>query len=77
MFHVCLYYIVLSVPCSIVFACWERVGLLALLCVMFLCSFVIFPYGVSGNNVGKVWNLIYRFLIFAFLFTFAMRTKLV
>ena len=33
---------------------WERAGLLALLCVMFPCVFVTFPYGVSG----QVWFLI-------------------
>ena len=34
-FHVCLYYAVFSVPCSLVITCWERADLLALLCVMF------------------------------------------
>ena len=33
MFHVCLN----STLCSLVVTCWERVDLLALLCVMFLC----------------------------------------
>ena len=27
MFHVCLYYAVLSVPCSLVLTCWGRAGL--------------------------------------------------
>ena len=54
MFHVCLYYAVLSVPCSLVITCWERVDLLALLCVMFSCVFVTIPYGV----LGQVWYLI-------------------
>ena len=54
LFHVCLNYAVLSVPCSFVIICWERAGLLALLCVMFSCVFVTFPCGVSG--VG--WYLI-------------------
>ena len=36
MFHVCLYYTVASVPCSLVITYWERADLLALLCVMFL-----------------------------------------
>ena len=49
-FHVCLKcYHVLSVPCSLVFTCWERAGLLTLLCVMFSRAFVIFPYGVSDK----------------------------
>ena len=33
----------LSVHCSLVVTCWERAGLLALLCVMFYCVFVTFP----------------------------------
>ena len=28
---------------------WERAELLALLCVMFSCVFVTFPYGVPGQ----------------------------
>ena len=32
MFHVCVYYAVVSVPCSLVKTCWERVDLLALVC---------------------------------------------
>ena len=47
MFHVCLYYTVLSVPRSFVITSWERADLLALLCVMFSYVFVTFPYGVS------------------------------
>ena len=54
MFHICLYYTVLPVPCSLVITCWERVDLLALLCVIFPCVFATFPYGVSG----QVWYLI-------------------
>ena len=34
-FHVC--HAVMSVPCSLVVTCWERAGLLALVCVMFSC----------------------------------------
>ena len=34
--------------------CWERVDLLALLCVMFSCVFVTFSYGV----LGQVWYLV-------------------
>ena len=37
-----------------VVACWERVQLLALLCVMFSCVFVTFSYGF----LGQVWYLI-------------------
>ena len=49
MFHACLYYTVFSVPCNLVITCWEKAGLLALLCVTFPCVFVTFPYGVSGK----------------------------
>ena len=34
--------------------CLERADLMALLCVMFSCVFVAFPYGV----LGQVWYLI-------------------
>ena len=37
MLHVCLYYTVLSVPCSIVITKWERAGFLALVYVMIPC----------------------------------------
>ena len=46
--------LVLSVPCSIVVSCWERANLLALLCVMFSCVFVNYPYDV----LGQVWYMI-------------------
>ena len=52
LFHVCN--AVLFVHCSLVVTCWERADLLALLCVMFSCVFVTFPYGV----LGQVWYLI-------------------
>ena len=51
MYHVCLCYAVMSVPCSLVITCWERADLLTLLCVMFPCVFVTFPYSVPG----QVW----------------------
>ena len=51
-FRVC--HAVLSVHCSLVVTCWERAGLLSLLCVMFSCVFVAFKYGV----LGQVWYLI-------------------
>ena len=53
MFHMCLCYAVLSVPCSIVITCCVRADLLAFLCVVFSCVFVSFPNGVSG----QVWYL--------------------
>ena len=40
--------------CSLLFTCWERADLLALLYEMFSCVFVTFPYGV----LGQVWYLI-------------------
>ena len=49
MFRVC--HAFLSVHCSLVVAFWERAYLLALLCVMFYCVFVIYPCGV----LGQVW----------------------
>ena len=51
MFHVCLCYTVMYVPCSLWVIRQERADLLALLCVMFPCVFVAFNYGVSG----RVW----------------------
>ena len=45
---------VLSDPCSLVVTCLERADLMALLCVMFPCVFVTFPYGV----LDQVWYLI-------------------
>ena len=54
MFHVCFCYAVLSVPCSLVITCCERVdllALLALLCCVFLYFSFTFPYGedIPGN----------------------------
>ena len=49
---------VLPVPCICVVICWEKADLLALLCVMFSCVFVTFPYGV----LGQVWYLIVSIL---------------
>ena len=40
---------VMSVSCSLVVACWERAGLLALLFVMFSCVIVTFPFDVLGQ----------------------------
>ena len=54
MFHVCLCYTGLSVPCSLVGICWKRAGLLALLCVMLSFVLFTFPYGV----LGQMWYLI-------------------
>ena len=34
--------------------CWEKADLLDLLCVVFSCVFVTFPYGFPG----RVWYLI-------------------
>ena len=48
-FHVCLYYAVLSIPCSRVITCWERADLLTLLCVMFSC--VLYFSHISTANI--------------------------
>ena len=52
MFPVC--HAFLSVRCSLVVTCWERAGLLALLCVVFYHVFVTFPCG----GLGRVWYLV-------------------
>ena len=49
MVYVCLRYAVVSVPFSLAITCWEGADLLALLCVMFSCGFVTFPYGISSQ----------------------------
>ena len=54
MFRVCLCHAVLFVPCSLVVICWERADLLTLLCEIFSCVLVTFPYDV----LGQVWYLI-------------------
>ena len=54
LYCVCLCHIVLSVSCSLVVTCLERVDFLALLYVMFLCVFVTFPYG----TLAQVWYLV-------------------
>ena len=47
MFHVYLYYTVLSFPYSLVITCYERADLLALLCVICPCLLVTFTYASS------------------------------
>ena len=58
MFHACLCYAVLPVHCSLVATCLERADLLALLlallCVVYSCVFVTFPYGMPV----RVWYLV-------------------
>ena len=49
MFHVCLYYTVLSVPCSLMITSWKRADLLALLCVMFPCVLSLFHMVCLGR----------------------------
>ena len=46
------------VPWSHVVTCWERTDLLALLCVIFSCVFVTFPYDVWFMILDQVWYLI-------------------
>ena len=42
MFHVCLCYAALSVPCSLVITYYERADLMTLLCVLFSCVLSLF-----------------------------------
>ena len=56
---------VLSVHCSLVATCWERVAILALSCVMFPCVLSL-PYGVSR----QVWYLFVSISDICFFFTF-------
>ena len=53
-FVVCFCKTALSVSCCPVVTCWERADFLGLLCVMFICVYVAFAYGVQG----WVWYLI-------------------
>ena len=70
MFRVC--YAFLSVHCSVVVTCWERVNLLALLYLRFSCVFVTFLCGV----LGKVWYLIISIPDLCLLTYFDFRQKL-
>ena len=56
----------LPVPCSLVIIRWERADLLVLLCVMFSCVIVTFPYDVPG----QVWYVIVSFPDFCLLLYF-------
>ena len=55
MFHNCICYAFLSVPCSLLITCLERADLLALLCVLFSC--VIFPYAGFPQALEIMENL--------------------
>ena len=50
-FHICLHFAVLSIHCSLAITCWERAGLFALLCVMFLLCFCHLPTWCLGSGV--------------------------
>ena len=65
MSYFCLRYSFLSLPFSLIITCWEMAGLLALVCVVFSCVYVTFPYDV----LVRCGTSLYRFLIFAFLST--------
>ena len=54
LFMFCVCHAVLYVHCSIVATCWESVGLLALLYLMFSCVIVTYPCVV----LGRVWSTI-------------------
>ena len=60
----CLFFAALSSPA------WKGLTTWLSCVVGFSCVFVSFPYGVLGQ-----WVLIYRFLIFAFLFTYIFIKK--
>ena len=51
LFVFCLCHTVLSVSWSLVITCWD---LGSLVCDVFLCFFVTFPY----DDLGQVWYLI-------------------
>ena len=66
MLQVCLCYTVLSVSCSIVITCWDRAGLLALLCGMFPCVLSlshIVPWVLCGVSIPDMCLLLYIFSI--------------
>ena len=65
LFHVCLYYTVLSFHYSLAITCWEMADLLALLCVMFPC--------VLSLSL-MVTRLMYRFLIFTIILELKLTT---
>ena len=52
--QVCLFYTVMSVPCSIVITCWEKSDLLDLLFVVFPCVIVTLLHGV----LDQMWYLV-------------------
>ena len=54
LFGVGLCYYVLSVSCSLMVTCWERVDFLDIQYVMVSCVLVTFPYGI----LGQMWYLI-------------------
>ena len=51
LFVICVFlcYTVLYATGSLVSNCWEKADLLALLCAVFSCVFVTFPYGILGQ----------------------------
>ena len=56
LFMSCVCHAFVSVHCCLVFTCWERADLLALVCDVY-CVFVTFPCGI----LGQVWHLIVSF----------------
>ena len=69
----CVCHAFLSVLCSLVVTCWERAGLLALLCVLFSSVFVTFPCGV----LCQVCNLIAPISSLPSFLLFSWRVKLI
>ena len=51
MILICLSYVAVSAPCSLVITCWEHANLLVFLSVVFSCGFVTFPMWCPGSGV--------------------------
>ena len=67
MFHVCLYYTVLSVSWILVITSWERAYSLALLCVMFLVFLSLFIWCVRSGVVLKCIDSLSLLLLFFYI----------
>ena len=71
-FHVCLYYTVLSVPCCLVITCWQRDELLPLLYVTFPCILSC-AHIVSQVRCGiDCWSLYSSLLLLTRLIIFSL-----
>ena len=70
LFCVCLCHMVVSVSCSLVVICWERVDFLALIYVMLSCGFVTLPSSLLSFRMfvvfATVWGLVSVFSVYRF-----------